>query len=275
VTAAGLVVSGLTVRFGGHTAVDGLDLEAPPGRLTGLIGPNGAGKTTTFNACTGLLRPTAGAVRFHGRDVTSVGPAARARLGLGRTFQRMELWGSMTVAENVGLGVEAGLAGANPLRHLIPRRRERADRRRRVDEALARCGLGDIAGRPAAALSTGQRRLLELARATACGFDVLLLDEPSSGLDHTESARVGGILRELVEDAGTGILLVEHDMALVMSICDYIYVLDFGELIFEGTPAETMASPAVRSAYLGSEEGLEAAEAEHERADRSTITPVA
>jgi ABC-type branched-subunit amino acid transport system ATPase component len=270
----GLSVASLTVRFGGHTAVDGLDLEASAGRLNGLIGPNGAGKTTTFNACTGLLRPTAGRVHFKGRDVTSLGPAARARLGLGRTFQRMELWASMSVAENVALGVEAGLAGANPFRHLIPRRRERTHLGHRVDEALNRCGLEDIAGRPAGALSTGQRRLLELARAIACGFDVLLLDEPSSGLDHAESARMGQILRRLVDEAGTGILLVEHDMALVMSVCDYLYVLDFGELIFEGTPAETMSSPAVRSAYLGSEEGLETAMAERERADQSPTSPV-
>jgi ABC-type branched-subunit amino acid transport system ATPase component len=260
----GLEVTDLTVRYGGHLALDNISLTAPIGRLTGLIGPNGAGKTTTFNACSGLLKATHGRVSLRGDDVTRCGPPARARRGLGRTFQRMELFTSMTVAENVALGREARLAGSNPLWQQISTPRRKAATRAATDEALDVFGIGDMADEPVGMLSTGQRRLVELARVYAGGFDMLLLDEPSSGLDHAESERLGAILRRLVEQANIGILLVEHDMAMVMSICDYLYVLDFGALIFEGTAAETQASPVVRAAYLGSEEGLRDIEAEHE-----------
>jgi ABC-type branched-subunit amino acid transport system ATPase component len=176
----------------------------------------------------------------------------------------MELFTSMTVAENVALGREARLAGSNPLWQQISTPRRKAATRAATDEALEVFGIGDMADEPVGMLSTGQRRLVELARVYAGGFDMLLLDEPSSGLDHAESERLGAILRRLVEQANIGILLVEHDMAMVMSICDYLYVLDFGALIFEGTAAETQASPVVRAAYLGSEEGLRDIEAEHE-----------
>jgi ABC-type branched-subunit amino acid transport system ATPase component len=258
---AGLEVGGLTVRFGGHVAVNGLSFTAPRGRITGLIGPNGAGKTTTFNACSGLLEPAAGRVQLDGRDITSLGPPARARLGLGRTFQRMELFGSLTVAENIAVGREAGLAGASALRQVFRRPGERKVVATAVERALEVCGIGDLAGRRADALSTGQRRLVELARASACDFNLLLLDEPSSGLDHDETAAFGAVLTGMVAERGLGLLLVEHDMALVMGICDYLYVLDFGTLIFEGTPDEVRRSDVVRAAYLGSETGLEAAEA--------------
>jgi ABC-type branched-subunit amino acid transport system ATPase component len=259
--AAALEVADLSVRYGGNLAVDHVTLSAPVGRLTGLIGPNGAGKTTTFNACSGLLRPTTGHVRLFGEDVTRRSPAARARRGLGRTFQRMELFTSMTVAENVALGREAGLAGSNPLRQLAGSRRTAAALRHTVDEALELCGIGELAARPAGALSTGQRRLVELARAYAGDYRLLLLDEPSSGLDPTESERFGEILRRIVDERGVGILLVEHDMALVMSVCEYLFVLDFGCLIFQGTPTETRRSPIVRAAYLGADEELESFEA--------------
>jgi ABC-type branched-subunit amino acid transport system ATPase component len=248
---AGLRLDGITVRFGGHIAVNGLGLSAPLGRLTGLIGPNGAGKTTTFNACSGLQTVTGGRVYLDGDDVSSSGPAPRSRKGLGRTFQRMELFDSLTVAGNVAVGREAGLAGRNPLRQLWASPRERADTRQRVDNALARCGLTDVADEMVGTLSTGRRRLVELARVMASGAHLVLLDEPSSGLDSAETRRFGTILRSLVEDDGLGILLVEHDMTLVMSVCDYLYVLDFGNLIFEGTPAEVHDSPVVRAAYLG------------------------
>jgi len=255
----GLVITDLTVRYGGNLAVDAVSLEAPLGRITGLIGPNGAGKTTTFNACSGLLRPSGGSVTLLGRDITGLGPARRARLGLGRTFQRMELFTSMTVAENVALGREGRLAGANPLWQQVGTRRQRAEVRSATDEALEVCDIADLADQPVGALSTGQRRLVELARVYAGGYQLLLLDEPSSGLDHRESERFGAILRRLVGQNGVGILLVEHDMALVMAVCDYLYVLDFGELIFQGTPAETSESPIVRAAYLGDDETAELA----------------
>jgi ABC-type branched-subunit amino acid transport system ATPase component len=255
---SGLRVDNLTVRFGGLVAVDNMSLRAPVGHLTGLIGPNGAGKTTTFNAITGLNHPSSGKVRLFDHDVTRQSPQARAQHGLGRTFQRMELFDSLTVRENVALGKEAGLAGSNPLRHL---RGSRSDARRvaeAVTHALDMVGIAELRDRRPADLSTGQRRLVELARVIAGDFKILLLDEPSSGLDKRETERFGEILRVLVEEQGVGILCVEHDMALVMSVCDYVYVLDFGKPIFEGTTAEIAASPIVRAAYLGSDDLEEA-----------------
>jgi ABC-type branched-subunit amino acid transport system ATPase component len=241
------------VSFGGLVAVDGISLCAPAGRTTGLIGPNGAGKTTTFNACSGLVRPDSGRVRIDGRDVTNLSVPARSRLGLGRTFQRMELFNSATVLENVRLGREAGQAGGNVVHQLFAPRREVDRARAAAAEALELCGLTNLADRRVAALSTGQRRLVELARTLAGAFTVLLLDEPSSGLDAEETHAFGQILRTVVEERGTAILLVEHDMSLVMGTCDYIHVLDFGTAIFEGTPDAVQASALVRQAYLGSD----------------------
>jgi ABC-type branched-subunit amino acid transport system ATPase component len=252
VAAPTLRVENLTVRYGAHTAVNGLTLDAPAGRLTGLIGPNGAGKTTTFNACSGLLAPAAGRVILGGSDISRLGPAARARRGVGRTFQRMELFTSMSVAENLVAASDASRAGANPLRQFFATRAERAGSASSVAAALERCGLTDLAARNVGSLSTGQRRLVELARALVSDFRFLLLDEPSSGLDPRETMAFGSILRSLV-DEGLGILLVEHDMSLVMDVCDHLYVLDFGELIFEGSPAAVQASPVVRAAYLGAD----------------------
>ena len=250
----GLAIDEVTVRFGGHVAVNHISLTAPMGRITGLIGPNGAGKTTTFNACTGLLRPTSGTVRLFGEDVTHRSPQHRAQLGMGRTFQRMELFDSLSVRENVALGREAGLAGSKPIRHL----RSSGSENTAVDEAtgsaLAQCGIAHLAARRPADLSTGQRRLVELARVIAGDFRILLLDEPSSGLDKTETVAFGAILRQLVEQRGLGILIVEHDMSLVMRVCDYLHVLDFGQPIFQGIPSEVAASEIVRAAYLGSED---------------------
>jgi ABC-type branched-subunit amino acid transport system ATPase component/branched-subunit amino acid ABC-type transport system permease component len=259
----GLVVDRLRVRFGGLVAVDELSFTAPPGRITGLIGPNGAGKTTTFDACSGLNRRIGGTIRIHDRNVTRVGAAARGRLGLGRTFQRMQLGDSLTVAENVALGHEAGLAGAAPWSQMVARPSQRRRTLQATSHALELCGISDLAEVQAGALSTGQRRLVELARCLAGNFDILMLDEPSSGLDRYETAAFAEVLLRVVEERGCGILLVEHDVALVMSICTYMYVLDFGSLIFEGTPTEVAASPIVRAAYLGSTDvtSIEAQEA--------------
>jgi ABC-type branched-subunit amino acid transport system ATPase component len=249
----GLAVDGVRVRFGGLVAVDGVSLAAPVGRITGLIGPNGAGKTTTFNACSGLLKPNEGAVRLDGVDVTGLSVPGRARLGLGRTFQRMELFDSLTVTENVALGREAGLAGASPLRQLVAGRAAVAAVRAATDEALELAGIAALSGQLVANLSTGQRRLVELARVLAGRFHMLLLDEPSSGLDGEETEAFGGVLEQVVREKGAGILLVEHDMSLVMRVCSHVYVLDFGQLIFDGSPDEVRASDEVRAAYLGSE----------------------
>lgn len=254
-TARGLEVRHLTVRYGGVTAVQDVSLRAPMARITGLVGPNGAGKSTTFNACSGLLRPREGRVVLHGRDVTAVGPAGRSRLGLGRSFQRVELFSSLTVRENVSLGREASLAGANPARQLVSTASQRAAVHRAVEDALELTGIAPLADLQAGLLPVGQRRMVELARVLAGPFDLLLLDEPSSGLDGAETRRFGEILTGAVAERGLGILLVEHDMALVRQVCHTIYVLDFGQLVFEGTPAEMLASPVVRNAYLGSESG--------------------
>jgi ABC-type branched-subunit amino acid transport system ATPase component/ABC-type branched-subunit amino acid transport system permease subunit len=243
----------LRVAFGGLVAVDGAGLEAPTGRITGLIGPNGAGKTTTFNACSGLTKPSRGEVTLDGTSLLRYSPSARARRGLGRTFQHMQLFDSLTVRENIALGHEASHAGTNALRHLASSPRTKRNVEKATAEALALCDLTELQDKLAGSLSTGQRRLVELARCLAGPFQILLLDEPSSGLDRAETARFGEILRELVRTRGIGILLVEHDMALVTDICDYVYVLDFGKPIFEGTAAQMLASPTVRAAYLGND----------------------
>ena len=183
-----------------------------------------------------MNKPSSGAVELFGEDISHLSPPARAQRGLGRTFQRMELFDSLTVRDNVALGREAGMAGSNPLRHVLTSRAERAAIGDAVDEAIELCGLAPLADRRAGAISTGQRRLVELARAIAGNFRILLLDEPSSGLDGTETKRFGEILREIIARRGTGILLVEHDMSLVMEVCDYIYVIDFGLPDLRGHP---------------------------------------
>ena len=241
----------VTVRYGGLVAVDGISLNAPAGRITGLIGPNGAGKTTVFNACTGSARLTSGQVSLGGRRLNRLGAPTRARLGLGRTFQRVELFESLTVAENVAMGREARYAAWNPLGHLAASRRQRTDVRHRADAAMQACGLTGLAATTVAELSTGQKRLVELARCLAGDFRMLLLDEPSSGLDRQETEDFGRILTDVARDRGIGVLIVEHDISLINRLCDHVYVIDFGKPIFDGSVAEAGAAPAVRQAYLG------------------------
>ena len=258
-----LQVQGLSVQFGGLLAVSSVTLRAPAGVITGLIGPNGAGKTTIFNACTGVVSAQTGQIRLGQQDLGRHSISSRAAQGLGRTFQRMELFDSMTVAENVALGPEAFLAGRRPWSQIACARHQRRDIDRRADDAVARCGIQSLGPARVGDLSTGQRRLVELARAMATPFRFLLLDEPSSGLDVVETERFGEIITQFVSDTGVGILLVEHDMALVASVCRYIYVLDFGNLIYEGPVADVLSSETVRAAYLGSNEiNLEPSELE-------------
>ena len=252
--AAGLQVRGLAVRFGGLVAVDNVSLSAPLGRITGLIGPNGAGKTTTFNACSGINRDVSGRVEFNGDDVSSRAAPYRARLGLGRTFQLMELCDSLTVFDNVALGNECAAAGSRVLGQILAPRTERVRMLEAAVDALELCGISELAEQQAGSLSTGQRRLVELARCLAGPFDLLLLDEPSSGLDRDETDKFGEVLERVVAERGCGILLVEHDMSLVMRVCAYIHVLDFGRMIYEGAPADVAASDVVRAAYLGEED---------------------
>jgi branched-chain amino acid transport system ATP-binding protein len=232
-----LRVEEVSVNFGGIRALDTVSLDIAAGRLTGLIGPNGAGKTTLFNVITGLQKPARGRVFLDDKDITGVSARARSGLGLGRTFQRLELFGSMSTHDNVLVALEG-------------RRVRGRTARRTTAELLERVGLEPVAATPASLLPTGLARLLELARALACQPKVLLLDEPSSGLDASESDRLGDLLMELVAD-GIAVLLVEHDMEFVMGLCEQIHVLDFGRLIAQGKPAEIQADPAVQAAYLG------------------------
>jgi ABC-type branched-subunit amino acid transport system ATPase component/branched-subunit amino acid ABC-type transport system permease component len=264
-----LRVDGLEVRFGGLVAVSDFSLSAPTGKITGLIGPNGAGKTTTFNAICGLNRPSQGKISLDDRDITRAPSDRRARYGIGRTFQQMELFDSLTVAENVALGREASLAGGNPVRHVVSRRGDRVRIDAAVSEALVLCGVDEIADVTVGSLSTGQRRLVELARCLAGPFRILLLDEPSSGLDRVESRQFGEILKRVVAQRGVGILLVEHDMSVVMEVCEHIFVLDFGRPIFDGIPSEVRDSVLVQEAYLGSAE-LEVDLEEHDAVEKAT-----
>jgi ABC-type branched-subunit amino acid transport system ATPase component len=249
-----LVASGIVVRFGGLVALDGVHVEAAPGRITGLIGPNGAGKTTMFNVMCGFQAADEGTVQLHGVDITKETPARRARMGLGRTFQRMELFRSLTVGENVALAVESVKIGDDPFTQLgVSRggRRVKAEIQGITQDLLNATGLEAVADRLAGEISTGQGRLVELARALARQPQILLLDEPSSGLDVKESAVFGRLLARLVAERSIGILMIEHDMNLVFNICDPIQVLDFGKSLMVGTPAQVRASEVVREAYLG------------------------
>ena len=232
-----LQVEEVTVNFGGLRALNGLNLDIAGSLVTGLIGPNGAGKTTAFNVITGLQRPDRGRILLDGRDITTLNPSARARLGLGRTFQRLELFGSISARDNVLVALESRGVHGRRARQL-------------ADQLLERIGLRAVADAQADVLPTGLARLLELARALACEPKVLLLDEPSSGLGSAESERLGSLLAELAS-LGMAILLVEHDMDLVMRVCTRIHVLDFGELIASGTPDQITSDPQVQAAYLG------------------------
>src|SRR3954447_9666469 len=246
-----LDVQNVTVRFGGIVAVNDATLLAKGGQIAGLIGPNGAGKTTFFNACTGRNHPQSGTVRLGDHDLHGHRSSNRAHHGLGRTFQRMELFESLTVLENVRTGPAAFYSSFRPLGLIYSTRKESKQIRERADEAMARCNIAHLQNTTVGDLSTGQRRLVELSRAIATPFKFLLLDEPSSGLDVSETHAFGKVLTDHVKETGIGILIVEHDMALVSEICQQIYVLDFGKIIYQGTTREALSSDLVKAAYLG------------------------
>jgi ABC-type branched-subunit amino acid transport system ATPase component len=247
-----LTVDSVSVRFGGLQALSAVSIDVPEDEVTGLIGPNGAGKTTLFNVVTGLQPPTGGTVILEGRDITNAKPHQRARLGIGRTFQRLETFGTLDVRDNVLVAAE--------MRHGWSREKFKpADL---TDELIERIGLTSVAQERVDRLPTGTQRLVELARALATKPRVILLDEPSSGLNESETDDLAELLVELAA-TGLGILLVEHDMGLVMSACHHIHVLDFGQIIAFGTPTEVQANPLVRAAYLG--EGDEADEVPEEQ----------
>jgi ABC-type branched-subunit amino acid transport system ATPase component/branched-subunit amino acid ABC-type transport system permease component len=251
VPSASLAVENLTIMYGGALAVDSASLAVRAGTITGLVGPNGAGKTSIFNACSGLVTPTGGRITLHGGDITHASPSQRARLGLGRTFQRVQLFESLDVQTNIRLARESALAGSNPLRQVAGRRGDAREIDRATAAAIEITGIGPYVDSPVDRLSTGQRRLVELARVLAGPFDTVLLDEPSSGLDPAETGHFGEILCRAVAERGLGVLLVEHDMALVQQTCAQVYVLDYGSMIFEGTPQQMLTADTVRAAYLG------------------------
>ncbi len=262
-----LETKGLTVTFGGLNANDAVDLAVPEGSFVGLIGPNGAGKTTFIDAITGYVPMSAGSAVFDGGDIALLKPHERASRGLVRTFPQLELFEDLSVRDNL-------LVAGYPTKwytflldmlHLTPRNAEVEER---VDWALEIMGLTDVADTVPTDLPHGRRKLVGVARALAAGPKLILLDEPAAGLDTAESQILGQHLREFL-DHDMSVFLIDHDMGLVLSVCDYIYVLDFGRIIAEGTPAEVREDPAVKAAYLGEEAGEVQAKAGERMAERA------
>ncbi|MFD6877469.1 MULTISPECIES: ABC transporter ATP-binding protein [unclassified Streptomyces] len=249
-----LEASGISVRFGGVRALTGVDLGVRAGEVCGLIGPNGAGKTTLFDVLSGIRRPDRGRILLDGADVTRRSPVWRARHGMRRTFQRRQLFGQLSVADNVLVAQEwrggGGGLGADLLALPARRRRER-ERRERGQRVLASCGIGSLGEQYAGGLPVGRARMAELARAVADPPRVLLLDEPASGMSAPERERLAVVVRRLAEEEGCAVLLVEHNVAFVMDVCARVVALDLGAVLAEGTPAEVRADPSVREAYLG------------------------
>jgi len=243
----------LTVRYGGLAANADVNLEVNEGKLVGLIGPNGAGKTTFIDAITGFTGISSGRVEFDGKDLEGLTPDRRAHLGLVRTFQSLELFEDLTVRENLLAAAERPTWWSFIVDLLRPPKTS-AENEAKVAEALGVLGLDGIADRLPMDLSHGQRKLVGVARALAAKPKLLLLDEPAAGLDTAESQLLGQHLRNFLE-TGTTIFLIDHDMGLVLNVCDYIYVLDFGRIIAEGAPAQIRKDPAVIGAYLGQSAG--------------------
>jgi ABC-type branched-subunit amino acid transport system ATPase component len=249
-----LEVRDIEMRFGGVIAVNGVSLAVPSHAIVGLIGPNGAGKSTLFDVCSGLRRPNSGSVLMDGVDVTNEPPRLRAHRGLGRTFQRTEIFYTMTVRDHLALAYRCRSSRGRVVTDMLlapSRWRTHSDEDRRVDELLASLGLEEVQHRAAISLPLGLRRSLEVGRALACEPTILLLDEPSSGLNIGETQHLGAALRAAAASEGVALLLVEHDLDLVLGLAQEVYVLDFGTLIFHGTPAEVRKAPSVQSAYLG------------------------
>ncbi|MGB8861720.1 MAG: ABC transporter ATP-binding protein [Ilumatobacteraceae bacterium] len=244
-----LEARGLTVSYGGLHANDSIELDCHAGMLVGLIGPNGAGKTTFIDAITGFTAITQGTVRFGGHDLAGKGPDKRALMGLSRTFQSLELFEDLSVRDNLLAAAERPRWYSLLSDAVMPRRHERRHHAQ-VEWALDTLRLAPLADTMPSDLSHGQRKLVSVARALAARPKLVLLDEPAAGLDTVESQLLGKHLREcLAHDMG--LFLIDHDMGLVLNVCDYIYVLDFGRIIAQGTPTEVRANPAVIAAYLG------------------------
>ncbi|MDQ1534731.1 MAG: branched-chain amino acid transport system ATP-binding protein [Actinomycetota bacterium] len=246
-----LDANNITKTFAGITALDEVCIDVEPGEIVGLIGPNGAGKTTFFNCLLGMLKPDRGSVTFDGQDLTRVPTHRRARLGIGRTFQRIELFTEMTPREHLLVAERVRRGDGALWKDLIGQGRPKADELERVEETIALLRLDDVADRPIEALSLGRGRIVEVGRALMIQPRLLLLDEPSSGLDHQETLDLAVKLREVNAERGTAILLVEHDVEMVRSLVSRVFVLDFGTLIASGPTDDVFAEAAVRRAYLG------------------------
>ena len=248
-----LETSGLTVTFGGLNACDKVDLVVPEGKFVGLIGPNGAGKTTFIDAITGYVPTSAGTAVFNGEDIGELKPHERAQRGLVRTFQSLELFEDLSVKDNLLVaGYDTRWYSFLLDMIYMPRKDQKVEEQ--IEWALDIMGLNDVADAMPSDLSHGRRKLVGVARALAASPKLILLDEPAAGLDTAESQILGGHLREFL-DNDMSVFLIDHDMGLVLSVCDYIYVLDFGKIIAEGTPQEIRESDTVKKAYLGEEAG--------------------
>ena len=244
-----LNLENISVYFGGHIAVNEVSLTIDPGTVTGLIGPNGAGKTTLFNVISGLIAPSSGRVMFADKDITSLAPHKRARIGIGRTFQKLELFNSLSVVDNIRVSLEISNQWNNSRTAILG-----SDINSEIERILDLTGLDSVRNSMASEIPTGQARLVELSRALVLSPSLLLLDEPASGQNDEETESFGLLLRKLC-DSGISIFLVEHDMSLVMNTCDLVNVLDFGSVIAKGTPAEIQEHELVIEAYLGVEKG--------------------
>jgi branched-chain amino acid transport system ATP-binding protein len=250
----------VTVRFGGLVALDDVSLSVPAGTIVGLVGPNGAGKTTLFGVISGLLHPQEGEVFLGGHRVTHWSPSKRARLGMARTFQQLELFMGLTVREHIVLGYRVRNQRRRLWSDLLTAgslHRAGDEERQRADQLIDLLGLRSVANIPAAALPLGTARRVEVARALATDPSIVLLDEPSSGLDAHETAQLGAALRTVVDEERVSLLLVEHDVAMVLGLSSQVAVLDFGVRIAHGSPDEIRNDPAVRTAYLGDDEAVE------------------
>jgi branched-chain amino acid transport system ATP-binding protein len=246
-----LEASGISKRFGGIVALQELSLSVEQGEAVGLVGPNGAGKTTLFNCLLGVTRPDTGTVRFDGHDISRMPTYRRARLGIARTFQRVELFTEMTPREHFLIADRARKGNGALWKDLLNRGAPAVDEHEHAAEVVALLGIGDVADLPVEALSLGHARLVELGRALVTQPRLLLLDEPSSGLDRMESVALAQTLARVQKDRETAILLVEHDLEMVQMVVSRLNVLDFGELIASGPTAEVLADAQVRRAYLG------------------------
>ncbi len=238
---------GVKVRFGGNIALDDVSISVEAGSVTGLIGPNGAGKTTLFNTITGLQALTSGQILFNDKDVTKEPPHKRTRMGLARTFQRLELFTTLSVRDNIRV--------AGEIRNRWSLRTPKMDVNAETDRIISLVGLSDVADREVGEIPTGKARVVELARALMIQPTLVLLDEPASGQTEEETGQFGQLLRDLAGE-GLGICLVEHDMSLVMQVCETIHVLDFGRMIASGSAESVRNNPTVIDAYLGAPESV-------------------